>query len=151
LNNWIGNWLAPSVGGTYGNVTGLLHFTLLGIITLVLVAIGVAIAIWVFGLGRIIPEVAPASRSPFTLAGRNDVYGDAINETVFMRPGEGLVAGVAKTDTGVDETGVGISQIIAGVGARLRRWQTGFVRSYALTMVAGAFAVGVIFVLGRLG
>ncbi len=151
LNNWIGNWLAPSVGGTYGNVTGLLHFTLPGIITLVLVAIGVAIAIWMFGLGRRIPAVAPASRSPFTLAGRKDVYGDVINEAVFMRPGEGLVAGVARTDTGVDETGLGITEIIAGVGSWLRRWQTGFVRSYALTMIAGAFAVGIIFALGRLG
>lgn len=151
LNNWIGGWLDPAVGGSSGAPTSLIHFSAIGLVTLLVVAIGVAIAIWVFGRGARIPEVAPASRSPFTLAGRNDLYGDAINETVFMRPGEQLVAGVAKTDSGVDGTGVGISQVLAGLGTRLRRWQTGFVRSYALTMVAGAFVVGVVLVLGRLG
>ena len=40
---------------------------------------------------------------------------------------------------------------IGGMSARLRRVQNGFVRSYALTMMAGAAIVGVVIVLGRLG
>ncbi|MBO0811530.1 MAG: NADH-quinone oxidoreductase subunit L [Microlunatus sp.] len=152
LNNWISQWLAPAVGGHIAETPGIFHFTLIGGITLPVVAIGVAIAILVFGRGKDIPLTQPASRSPFTLAGRNDLYGDAINEAVFMRPGIGLVQGVTKTDTGgVDGTVMGISGIIAGVSVRLRRWQNGFVRSYALTMIAGAFLIGFVVVLGRLG
>jgi NADH-quinone oxidoreductase subunit L len=152
LNNWIGEWLAPAVGGHVAETPGLFHISLIGGITLPVVAVGVAIAILVFGRGREIPLEQPASRSPFTLAGRNDLYGDAFNEAVFMRPGIGLVSGVAKTDAGgVDGTVMGVSGIIAGLSARLRRWQTGFVRSYALTMIAGAFLIGFVVVLGRLG
>jgi NADH-quinone oxidoreductase subunit L len=154
LNGWISGWLQPAVGAeAHGvNETGLLHFSALGGITLLTVAVGVALAIVVFGRGKRIPVEQPASRSPFTLAGRNDLYGDALNEAVFMRPGIGLVSGVAKTDTGgIDGTVLGVSGIVAGVGARLRRWQSGFVRSYALTMIAGAFVIGFVLVLGRLG
>ncbi|WP_407662671.1 NADH-quinone oxidoreductase subunit L [Microlunatus elymi] len=153
LNGWIGNWLAPAVGvQTPVHTTGLLYINLLGVITLAAVAVGVVIAILIFGRGKEIPVEQPVSRSPFTLAGRNDLYGDAFNEAVFMRPGIGLVAGVTKTDTGgVDGTVMGVSGIIAGLSARLRRWQSGFVRSYALTMIAGAFVIGCVLVLGRLG
>jgi NADH-quinone oxidoreductase subunit L len=153
LNGWIGHWLAPAVGGEEeAHATGLLHFSAIGGITLLTVLIGVAVAFVIFGRGQKIPVEQPATRSPFTLAGRNDLYGDAFNEAVFMRPGIGLVAGVTRTDTGgVDGTVMGVSGMIAGIGARLRRWQSGFVRSYALTMIAGAFVIGFVLVLGRLG
>ncbi|HEY9294482.1 MAG TPA: NADH-quinone oxidoreductase subunit L [Microlunatus sp.] len=152
MNGWIGDWLAPAVGGEEVPATGLFHFSTLTLVTLLVVAIGVAIAIAIFGRGKEVPVEQPVSRSPFTLAGRNDLYGDAFNEAVFMRPGIGLVAGVTKTDTeGVDGSVMGISGIVAGLSARLRRWQSGFVRSYALTMIAGAFVIGFVLVLGRLG
>ena len=41
--------------------------------------------------------------------------------------------------------------MISGFSSRLRRVQNGFVRSYALTMTAGAAVVGAIILLGRLG
>jgi len=46
---------------------------------------------------------------------------------------------------------MGTAGIVAGLGSRMRRWQSGFVRSYALTMIAGAFVIGFVLVLGRLG
>jgi NADH-quinone oxidoreductase subunit L len=36
---------------------------------------------------------------------------------------------------------VGTATAVGGLSARLRRWQTGFVRSYAVTMLGG---VGVV-------
>ena len=45
----------------------------------------------------------------------------------------------------------GTGAVIGGLSARLRRVQNGFVRSYALTMIAGAAVVGAVIVLGRLG
>ena len=90
LNNWIGGWLDPAVGGEHAEATGLLHFSVIGVVTLAVVAIGVAIGVILFGPWSEIPRTAPESSSPFVLAGRNDVYGDAFNEAVFMRPGQRL-------------------------------------------------------------
>ena len=50
---------------------------------------------------------------------------------------------------GVDNRGIdgivnGIAAFVAGSGNRLRRWQTGFARSYALAMVGGAVLVLVV-------
>src|SRR6478609_6065752 len=94
LNNWIGGWLDPAVGGELETKPSLLHFSVVGLITLVVVAIGVVIAVLIFGPRKEIPAVAPATRSPFVLAGRNDLYGDAFNEAVFMRPGQQLTDGL---------------------------------------------------------
>ncbi len=56
LNNWISGWLDPAVGGEHAEEGyGLLHFSLVGVATLVVVALGVAIAVLVFGRGRQIP------------------------------------------------------------------------------------------------
>jgi NADH-quinone oxidoreductase subunit L len=153
LNNWISAWLDPAVGGEHaGEAPSLLHFSVVGVVTLVVVAAGVAIAILVFGRGREIPVTQPRSSSPFTLAGRNDLYGDAFNETVFMRPGQQLTDGLVRIeDSGIDGAVNGTATVIAGVSGRARRIQNGFVRTYALTMVAGAAVVGVVLILTRLG
>ncbi len=154
LNNWIGAWLDPAVGGNHaeGEQPGLLHFSLVGVVTLVVVAAGVAVSVWLFGPKRQIPVLQPASRSPLTLVGRNDLYGDAFNETILMRPGQQLTAGLVRLeDRGIDGTVNGTGAVIAGLSSRLRRVQNGFVRSYALTMMAGAAVVGAVIVLGRLG
>jgi NADH-quinone oxidoreductase subunit L len=153
LNNWIVGWLDPAVGGGGPEeAPSLLHFSTVAIATLVVVAIGAGISVWIFGPRRDIPLTQPQSRSFFTLAGRNDLYGDAFNEAVFMRPGQQLTSGLVRfEDLGIDATVDGTAAAIGGMSARLRRVQNGFVRSYALTMTLGAAIVGVVIVLGRLG
>jgi NADH-quinone oxidoreductase subunit L len=154
LNNWIGGWLDPAVGGTSAEegAPGLLHFSLIGLITLAVVALGIAVSVWRFGPRRTIPVDQPASRSPFVRAGRRDLYGDAFNEAVFMRPGQQLTSGLVRLETtGIDGTVNGTAAAISGLSSRLRRVQNGFVRSYALTMMAGAAVVGAVIILGRLG
>jgi NADH-quinone oxidoreductase subunit L len=42
---------------------------------------------------------------------------------------------------GVDGAVRGVAAGIGGLGGRLRRWQTGFVRSYATSMLAGVVIV----------
>ena len=49
-------------------------------------AIGVAIAWMIFGR-REVPREAPTKVSVFTTAGRNDALGDALNQSIIMRPG----------------------------------------------------------------
>ena len=153
LNNWIVGWLDPAVGGGVPEEPpSLLHFSTVALVTLVVVAIGVGISVWLFGPRRDIPVTQPESRSFLTLAGRNDLYGDPFNEAVFMRPGQRLTSGLVRLeDFGIDGTVNGTAAAIGGMSARLRRVQNGFVRSYALTMTLGAAIVGVVIVLGRLG
>ena len=154
LNNWIKGWLDPATGGAEGHkaATGLFHFSLVGVATLVVVAIGVAISFWLFGPRRAIPVEQPAARSPLTVVGRRDLFGDTLNEAIFMRPGQQLTSGLHRVEaSGIDGTVNGTAAVLGGLSARLRRAQNGFVRTYALTMVAGAAMVGAVLVLGRLG
>ena len=85
-----------------------------------------------------------------TVAARNDLYGDAVNERMFMQPGRQLTAGLVEIDDdAVDGATRGLSAVIAGASQRLRGWQTGFARSYALSMLAGTILViGAILVVG---
>jgi NADH-quinone oxidoreductase subunit L len=153
LNNWIVGWLNPAVGGEApAEAPSLLHFSTVAIVTLVVVAIGVGISVWIFGPRREIPVTQPANPSFLTVAGRNDLYGDAFNEAVFMRPGQQLTAGLVRLEnSGIDGAVNGTAAAIGGMSARLRRVQNGFVRSYALTMTVGAAIVGIVILLGRLG
>jgi NADH-quinone oxidoreductase subunit L len=153
LNNWIVGWLDPAVGGGVPEEQhSLFYFSATALVTLVVVAIGVGISVWIFGPRREIPVTQPANPSFLTVAGRNDLYGDAFNEAVFMRPGQQLTAGLVRLESsGIDGAVNGTAAAIGGMSARLRRVQNGFVRSYALTMTVGAAIVGVVILLGRLG
>jgi NADH-quinone oxidoreductase subunit L len=154
LNGWIVGWLDPAVGGEEAPVeaTGLLYFSPMGFLTLAVVAIGAALAVRIFGPRHKVTAEQPATRSLLVRAGRQDLYGDVINEAVFMRPGQRLTADLLRLeDNGIDGTVNGTATAIGGLSAQLRRVQNGFVRTYALTMVVGAALVGVVLVLGRLG
>jgi NADH-quinone oxidoreductase subunit L len=88
-----------------------------------------------------VPVEAPAG-SVLTRAARQDFYQDAFNESLFMRPGQYLTRFLVFFDNRVVDGFVnGAAAMIGGSSARLRRMQTGFVRSYALSMLAGAVLV----------
>ena len=90
---------------------------------------------------RQVPDVRPAGNA-ITVATRRNLYADAFNETVLMRPGQWLVRGLVYFDNrGVDGVVNGLAAGLGGGSGRLRRIQTGFVRSYALSMLAGAAMV----------
>jgi NADH-quinone oxidoreductase subunit L len=87
---------------------------------------------------RPVPETAPHG-SALTVAARNDLYGDAFNEDVLMRPGRMLTEGLVEIDDeAVDGASRGLAALISGASERLRQLQTGFARSYALAMLGGA-------------
>jgi NADH-quinone oxidoreductase subunit L len=128
------NFLAPVVG-TPPTEHGL--WSTAGGITLVLVLLGIALAWYMYG--RVpVPAVAPRG-SVVTVAARKDLYGDAFNESVLMRPGQWLTRlSVFFDSRGVDGLVNTLAATIGGSSGRLRRVQTGFVRSYALSMLIGA-------------
>jgi NADH-quinone oxidoreductase subunit L len=130
-----------------GPVTGFIPeepavFSTSGIVALVLIVLAVGLG-WVLYGRRPVPETAPAGNFPVTAA-RKDLYGDAINESLLMRPGQWLTRlSVYFDNRGVDGLVNTVAAAIGGTSGRLRRIQNGFVRSYALSMlVGGALLVG---------
>ena len=91
------------------------------------------------------PLTAPAGSFP-VVAARQDLYGDAVNEALLMRPGQWLTRlSVYFDNRGVDGLVNTVAATIGGTSGRLRRVQTGFVRSYALSMfLGGVLLVGVL-------
>jgi NADH-quinone oxidoreductase subunit L len=108
-----------------------------GIVALVLALGGVGLA-WVM-YGRVpVPAEAPAGSFP-VVAARKDLYGDTFNESVLMRPGQWLTRlSVYFDNRGVDGLVNTLAAVVGGTSGRMRRLQTGFVRSYALSMFVGA-------------
>jgi NADH-quinone oxidoreductase subunit L len=134
INDRLQKFLAPVVGVppvSHGFVTAA------GITALVLALAGVALA-WVI-YGRVpVPETAPRG-NPLVVAARKDLYGDTLNESVLMRPGQWLTRlSVYFDNRGVDGLVNSLAAVVGGASGRWRRWQTGFVRSYALSMFFGA-------------
>ena len=140
LNDWIVEWLTPVVGEEVPPVLGVPTFVLT-LIVLVVVLIGVAIAWLTVGRNEV-PRTAPTKVSVFTRAARADLYGDALNESLLMRPGDQFVTGLVNFDDhGVDGMVNGTGSAFGGMSATFRRVQTGFVRSYALSVLGGAVLV----------
>ena len=134
LGNRLVNFLAPVVG-TPPASKGL--FTPVSLGALGLVVVGAAVA-WAMYGRREVPVVAPAGRFA-TVAARKDLYGDAINESALMRPGQWLTRlSVYFDNRGVDGLVNTAAATMGGTSGRLRKLQTGFVRSYALSMLVGA-------------
>jgi NADH-quinone oxidoreductase subunit L len=124
-------------------------WSLPGIVTLVLVVAGVGLA-WAM-YGRVpVPAVAPRGR-PLTVAARKDLYGDAFNESVLMRPGQWLTRlSVYFDNRGVDGLVNTLAAAVGGTSGRVRKLQTGFVRSYALSMFFGAAVLVALLLVVRL-
>ncbi|NKZ02623.1 NADH-quinone oxidoreductase subunit L [Actinomadura latina] len=111
-----------------------------GAAVFVLMVIGAAIAWRQYG-ARKVPREAPKG-SFVTVAARKDLYGDAFNESLLMRPGQWLTRLAVWFDgRGVDGLVNGTAAGVGGSSGRLRRVQTGFARSYALSMLGGAALV----------
>ena len=110
----------------------------LTVITVVVVLAGVALA-WSRYLARPVAVSAPDDvAAPVTWA-RRKLYFDTVYESVLMRPGQYLARALVFVDArGVDGAVNGLAALVGGSSGRLRRIQTGYVRTYALGMLGGA-------------
>jgi NADH-quinone oxidoreductase subunit L len=133
---WIQDWLQP-VTGKPSDESTVIPVPVLTTLTLLLVVAGIGIAYTMY-LRQRVPVAAPTG-SVLTRAARRDLYQDTVNEALLMRPGQYLTRMLVFLDNrGVDGAVNGLAALIGGTSGRLRRLQTGFVRSYALSMFAGA-------------
>src|SRR6202050_2034996 len=140
------NFLGPVTGVP---PTAHSYWSVPGDISLVLIVVGAALAWNMYG--RVpVPVTAPRGNFP-VVAGRKDLYGDALNESLIMRPGQWLTRlSVYFDNRGVDGLVNSLAALIGGTSGRLRRLQTGFVRSYAMLMFLGAFVVITLLLVVRL-
>jgi NADH-quinone oxidoreductase subunit L len=131
------HWLEP-LFEAHGEHSELLPPIVVSGLALLMVAIGVAFAIFKYQLSEV-DAVAPENVTEFTQIARRDLLQDEINEALFMRPGQAITSALVKFDQGVIDGAVrGIGQLALGSGSTLRKTQTGFVRSYALLILIGA-------------
>jgi NADH-quinone oxidoreductase subunit L len=142
LGSSMQNWLAPSVG-EHGEAVHTLNPVVLTLLTLVVVAGGVGGAFLRYQLRPVDAVAKPdAQVSPLTVAARHDLYANTFNEAAFMIPGNGLVRFLVWFDKIIIDGVVGGTAAgIGGLSGRLRRAQTGYVRTYALSMLGGAILV----------
>jgi NADH-quinone oxidoreductase subunit L len=135
------NWLEPVVGA-HEETTHALPAWVNTALALTVVAVGITVAYRLYGGKATIPAEAPAKVSVLTTAARRDLYGDAFNEEVFMRPGAELTDALVEVDNaGVDGSVNALAALVGRTSNRLRGLQTGFARSYALSMLTGAALV----------
>ena len=138
LGNRLANFLSPSLGELRERSNSPLPSAAVTILTLVLVALGVLVAWLVIGR-RTVPVTRPEPVAWPVRAARADLYGNALNETLVARPGQWLTGALVFSDRkGVDGLVNGLAALFGGSSGRLRRLQTGFVRSYALSMLGGS-------------
>ena len=134
INDRLQDFLAPVVG-----VPPVSHgfLSTAGLVALVAALAGAGLGWMTYG--RVpVPATAPAGRF-LTIAARKDLYGDAFNESILMRPGQWLTRlSVYFDNRGVDGLVNSLAALVGGTSGRWRKIQTGFVRSYALSMFFGA-------------
>jgi NADH-quinone oxidoreductase subunit L len=135
----LADFLAPVLGSE--EVDHVIPPIVVTLIVTAVSALGVGLAYLQYA-AKAVPTTAPVAVTPLTLAARRNLYFDALNESVLMRPGQYLTRALVFLDNrGIDGAVNGLAAGIGGGSGRLRRAQTGFVRSYALSMFGGAALV----------
>ncbi|QFU94144.1 NADH-quinone oxidoreductase subunit L [Amycolatopsis sp. YIM 10] len=133
-------WLTPALGELREAEHTALPHGLIPFLVVGLSALGALAAYLIFR--RDTPVERPERVSFPVRAARKDLYGNALNENLIARPGIWLTRFAVFLDNrGVDGAVNGLAASLGGGSGRLRRLQTGFVRSYALSMLGGSFVV----------
>ncbi|WP_079573227.1 NADH-quinone oxidoreductase subunit L [Krasilnikoviella flava] len=135
-------WLEP-VTGHAEHHEPVLPVWLLVTLTLLLVLLGAFLAFRQYAVAAVPVEPPPAPA--LVRAARVDLHQDDVNESLVMRPGQYLTRALVYSDrTAVDGGWLGLAGGIGRLGARLRRFQNGYVRSYAATMLGGLGVVALV-------
>jgi NADH-quinone oxidoreductase subunit L len=133
------NWLTPVLQEPHEVATPHIHELTVTLLTLLLVVLGAGGAWALFRRGT---ALEPQPAGAVVTAARNNLYGDALNEALFEKPGIFLTRALVFFDNkGIDGAVNGLAALVGGGSGRLRRTQTGYVRTYALSMLGGALIV----------
>ena len=143
----IESWLEPVTG--YESIPTPLPLSFYIGITLAVVIIGAIIG-WVMYARKDVP-VEPPRGNVLTRAARADLYGDAVNDVLVVQPTYRTAEALTTFDNkSVDGFVNWTARFTGDMAVKFRRSQTGFARSYALSMVGGAIIVVLALILVRL-
>jgi NADH-quinone oxidoreductase subunit L len=141
VNDWIIDFLQPVTGVATEEGSPAIPVVVTTLLTLEVALSGVALAWFLVGR-RDVPRTAPQDVSFVTRAAREELYGNQVNDALVVNPGRRTVTGVLAVDRhAVDGTLTGGPVAIGAVAGVARRVQNGYVRSYALSLLAGALIV----------
>ncbi|MEU7448318.1 NADH-quinone oxidoreductase subunit 12 [Streptomyces sp. ADI98-12] len=127
-------WLEPVTAFEHGHSP--LSAAVVTSATVVVLLTGVGLA-WLHYGRKPVPVVAPRG-SVLTRAARRDLGQDDFNHVVLVRGGEHLTRSLVYVDhTLVDGVVNGTAASVGGISGRLRRIQTGYARTYAVSMFGG--------------
>jgi NADH-quinone oxidoreductase subunit L len=142
-------WLSPVLGPQETAAEPVMKHWVITVLSLVITVAGAGLA-WALFRNGTAPQEQPAG--VLVTAARRNLYTDAINEALFEKPGIYLTRALVFLDNkGIDGAVNGLAASVGGGSGRLRRLQTGFVRSYALSMLTGAVLVVGAFLAIQLG
>jgi len=142
------DWLTP-VFGDQPESHGPLSHAQVTAMTIAVVLVGGGSAWALFRKGTALTE-QPAGA--LVTAARANLYTDAFNEVVFEKPGRWLTRALVFVDNkGVDGLVNGLAAAVGGSSGRIRRLQTGFVRSYATSILFGAVLIVAAFLVLQAG
>ncbi|KIR64703.1 NADH-quinone oxidoreductase subunit L [Micromonospora haikouensis] len=138
-NDGLASWLTPVLGEAGEEHHAVLSHTVITILSLVVTIAGAGLAWSLFRNGT---ATEPQPAGVLVTAARRNLYTDAFNEAVFEKPGIFLTRALVFLDNrGIDGLVNGLAAAVGGGSGRLRRLQTGFVRSYATSILTGALLV----------
>ncbi|MBC7631825.1 NADH-quinone oxidoreductase subunit L [Aeromicrobium sp.] len=139
IGGFIETWLAPVVGEAPHEDLPL-PALVISLLVLVVVLIGIGASYVLYTREPIAGETpADGSVSFFSRAGRHELYGNELNDAVAVRPTRHLTRFLVWLDgKGIDGFVTGLADRLGDTSQFLRKPQTGYVRSYALTMFGGA-------------
>ncbi len=145
--NWIEPWLLPATATVPFDYPPLWAEWLLIGVAVLAAAVGLALAWWVYMVQRGVPvtRVGSGAFAGFLRAGAGF---DTLYQRAAVGPAEGVSSGLALLDRDVLDRGLAASVTTTGWLARLvMLWQSGYVRNYALAMMAGAVILILVVVL----
>jgi NADH-quinone oxidoreductase subunit L len=135
-------WLEPVVGHAEHHEPVLPVPVIIGA-TLTVVVLGALLAFRMYAVS-LVPEEAPRG-SFLTRAARRDLYQDAANETLVLKPAHGVARLVEVGDRDVVDRGWSVlPQTVSWFGAVFRKAQSGYVRSYAAGMAGGVLVIAAV-------
>jgi NADH-quinone oxidoreductase subunit L len=138
MSTSVADWLTPVLGDHHEAEPVMAH-GLITALSIVFTVLGAGLGWALFRNGTALVE-QPAG--PVVTAARKNLYADAFNEAVFEKPGIYLTRALVYLDNkGIDGLVNALAATVGGGSGRLRRLQTGFVRSYAMSILTGALLV----------
>ncbi|GBF05479.1 proton-translocating NADH-quinone oxidoreductase subunit L [Deinococcus aerius] len=103
------------------------------VLTILAVAAGIGGLLWALAEHR----ARSLANGPLGRTSSNALYLDRIYDSLFSIPSRAIADGLDVVDRGVEGTLGGIARNSAAPGGLFTRWQSGFVRAYAVSMLLG--------------